>query len=628
MDLAVARGAHLVALLSFFGILVVAALVRPAALRDAPPATKHLLDMRLSLLFLSSGVATLVTGGVWLFVQAADMAGAVSIEETLHAMPIALFETQFGEALLVRLVSVLVAMGSARHLTSYRRTNLALVPAVIAVVAQSWMGHPGAAGDPVLLGASMLHLLAAGAWLGGLVPLYWVVKITPGAGAARAAIRFSWIGQSAVLTLTVTALVQSWSLIGNEAGMAGTEYGRLALFKLVLFSVLFLFAVVNRFKLGPMLEGSNAARANRHLTTSIAIETVLGLLVVLAAGWLATLTPAVHQQPDWPFSLRPNRALLADTDVRNAFIEASILLLVALGLAGRAALFRRWRWPVLALGVALGWYSNKVIGDAPFLDPILIDANAASYYQSPTGFSVDSIAQGAHLFAEHCVACHGVDGRGDGVAAAGLAVKPAHLAQEHVWSHSDGELFWWLTNGIPDAQHGTLMPAFGGVLSDDDRWALIDFIHAHLAGVTMAGKGLWTVPVVAPSLTVVCDDGKAFDPRDLHGRFARIVALGPNDAGPAKSDVPVVLLSKRRVEIPGCIAEGDATWAAYAVLAHVSPDRLAGTQFLIDRSGLVRWSLAPSEAGIWATATGLQGAVDEIGRHELGAAGGASHHHH
>jgi putative copper export protein len=317
MILAVARGAHLVALLSLFGTLIVAALIRPAVLADASSDAGRLLadasadagrllDRKLALLLQGSGVGILLTGLAWLSVQAADMAGATTVSETLTAMPIALLDTQFGEALLVRMVLVLVAMALARQFGRDRRIAFALVPAAIAVVAQSWMGHPAAAGDNVLLAASMLHLLAAGAWLGALVPLYWVVKATPGQGAARAATRFSWIGQVSVLTLAVTAFVQGWSLIGDEAGMAGTEYGRLATLKLVLFGVLFLFAVVNRFKLSPMLEGADAARANHHLTTSIVIETGVGLLVVLAAGWLATLTPAAHEQPLWPFPLRPN----------------------------------------------------------------------------------------------------------------------------------------------------------------------------------------------------------------------------------------------------------------------------------------------------------------------------------
>jgi hypothetical protein len=173
------------------------------------------------------------------------------------------------------------------------------------------------------------------------------------------------------------------------------------------------------------------------------------------------------------------------------------------------------------------------------------------------------------------------------------------------------------------------MPAFGEILSPDDRWALIDYIHAHLAGVTMADQGLWKTPVVAPSLAAVCSDGKELALSDLRGKFVRIVALGPNDAGPAASENPtVVLLTRRRVEMPGCVAEGDAPWEAYSVLAHLPPDKLAGTQFLIDPAGWVRWSLTPADAGIWSDSAKLQAMIQDVAAHPLAASAASGHHHH
>jgi putative copper export protein len=600
-----------------FGTLVIAAIVAPTALRGASPETSRRLLRQLTVLLRGSALVALVVGLVWLLVQAADMSSATGIIQTIRAAPIALLDTRFGQALGVRFILLALALWLAGSLSSPGRVALALLLTGIAVVAQSWMGHPAASDDRILLGASMAHVLAAGAWLGALVPLFLVVRATPGEGAARAAARFSWIGLVAVTVLAVTAYLQSVPLIGSEAGLLGTKYGLIATFKLVLFGVLFLIAVVNRFKLSPKLHGVGAARAGRHLTTSIAIETVIGLLVVLAACWLATGTPATHEEPNWPFALRPDWALLNDPLVRNAFIEAAALLLLALVLVGRAVLFRRWRWPALVLVVGLVWYSNKVINDAPFLDPILVEANPTSYYFSQSGFTADSITQGAHLFADNCVPCHGADGRGDGPAAKALPVPPANLTQEHVWMHSDGDMFWWLTNGIDVPPHGTVMPAWGSILSQDDRWALIDYIHAHLAGVQMADKGLWTVPITAPSVDAVCGSGKEFDLTDMRGKFVRIVALGPTDTPPADADVTQVLLMQKRVEMPGCVAEGDASWTAYAVLAHVAPEQLAGTQFLIDPEGWVRWILAPKDAAKWATKAQLQAVMNDISAHPL-----------
>ena len=624
---ALTRGLHLVAILSLFGTLLVAWLIKPAACgRDEPIPAR--LDRELLLLVRGSAVLALTSAVAWLLLEAAEMAGAASLGEMLSATPIALFDTRFGQALMVRCAAVLATGALAGRIDRRGLLGLAVLTSAIAVIAQSWMGHPAAADGLTLLLASVLHLLAAGAWLGALVPLFLVVRATtPGPGPGRAAARFSWIGQVSVLVLAVTAFLQGRELIGDEGGLFGTDYGQFATFKLALFLLLFLIAVVNRFKLTPALESGTDPKASRHLMTSIAIETVLGLLVVFAAAWLATLTPATHQEPVWPFPLRPNKDLLADADVRNAFIEAGILLLAAVCLFGRSVLFRRWRWPVLAAAAALVWYSNKVIDDAPFLDPMLIEAYPTSYVQSPSGFTTDSIAQGAHLFAENCVPCHGADGRGDGPAAASLPVRPANLTQEHVWGHSDGEMFWWLTKGIAVGKHGTVMPAFGEMFSEDERWALIDFIHAHLAGATMADKGLWTVPVAAPSLAAVCSDGKEVALEDLRGKYVRVV-IGDGQMVPVSSTAPVIVLAHQRQEIPGCVAEGDTAWAAYAVLAHVAPDKLAGTQFLIDPAGWVRWVLPPDKAAAWASPEGLQAVIRDVAAHPLAASSGGHHHHH
>ncbi len=615
---AVCRGIQFAAVLSMFGTLVVAMFVAPAALRDASPEATRQLNRRLTTLLRGGALVALPVGVIWLLVQAAEMADADSILATIEAVPIALFDSRFGQALGIRFLLLLAAIGFAGSLTSRIRVGLALLTAAAAVVAQSWMGHPAAASDNLLLGASIAHVLAAGAWLGALVPLFLVVRATPGAGAARAAGRFSWIGGPAVLVLAITAWLQGVPLIGSEAGLLGTKYGQLASFKLVLFGVLFLIAVVNRFKLSPKLEGADAARANRHLTTSIAIETVLGLLVVLAASWLATGTPATHEEPDWPFALRPNWPLLDDPLVRNAFIEAAILLVLAVCLIGRAALFRRWRWPAVVLAIGLLWYGNKLIDDAPFLDPIFVEAFPTSYYFSQSGFTANAIAQGAQVFAQNCVACHGEDARGDGPAAKQLPVPPANLTQQHVWMHSDGELFWWLTNGIEAPNFGTVMPGWGTILSTDDRWALIDYIHAHLAGSQMAGKGLWTTPITAPGLAAVCSDGDEFDLTDAHGKFVRIVALGLGDYAAAGQWRPAGAADAAPcANSAGCIAEGDDAWTAYATMAHVSPDQLAGTQFLVDPNGMVRWTLAPQDAAQWATPATLAAVTKEIAAHPL-----------
>ena len=65
-----------------------------------------------------------------------------------------------------------------------------------------------------------------------------------------------------------------------------------------------------------------------------------------------------------------------------------------------------------------------------------------------------------------------------GPAGTGLPKKPADLTAPHTAQHTAGDMYWWLTHGIPAAG----MPAFGAVLTEDERWDLINYIRALAAG--------------------------------------------------------------------------------------------------------------------------------------------------
>jgi putative copper resistance protein D len=84
------------------------------------------------------------------------------------------------------------------------------------------------------------HLLAAGAWLGGLVPLAYVLdrcRETPRGVAPIewVLLRFSSMGYVAVATLIGTGFINSWFLVGSVSGLLRTSYGQTLLLKLALF---------------------------------------------------------------------------------------------------------------------------------------------------------------------------------------------------------------------------------------------------------------------------------------------------------------------------------------------------------------------------------------------------------
>ncbi len=82
------------------------------------------------------------------------------------------------------------------------------------------------------------------------------------------------------------------------------------------------------------------------------------------------------------------------------------------------------------------------------------------------------IANGKQQFQANCVACHGAEGKGDGVAAAGLNPKPRNFTAATGWKQGrkPSEIYHTLSTGLGG------MPSFG-TLSTDDRWSLVHYVR-------------------------------------------------------------------------------------------------------------------------------------------------------
>lgn len=146
------------------------------------------------------------------------------------------------------------------------------------------------------------------------------------------------------------------------------------------------------------------------------------------------------------------------------------LILVVLGAYGVVAA-RRGRLHVRIIPLSLAMVA---VGGYQALSVTLTDSIPTSFVPNPVPYTLEAVARGAEIFAQHCAMCHGVEGRGDGVLAASLNPPPADLTADHVDDHSDGDIFWWVTHGIEQ----TAMPAFGSVLTEEERWTVIHFVRS------------------------------------------------------------------------------------------------------------------------------------------------------
>jgi putative copper resistance protein D len=147
--------------------------------------------------------------------------------------------------------------------------------------------------------ADALHLMAAGAWVGGLLALLLLIPRLTRSGQAAAAAnvlhQFSGMGYFAVAILIATGVFKSWLLVVNLQGLVSNPYGWTLIIKLILFAGMGSLALANRFWITPALAarpidpGPWLGRLKRQVT----MELLLGLGVLAAVGLLGAIEPPV-----------------------------------------------------------------------------------------------------------------------------------------------------------------------------------------------------------------------------------------------------------------------------------------------------------------------------------------------
>jgi putative copper resistance protein D len=180
-------------------------------------------------------------------------------------------ETRFGRMCLWRvglLLVVITASIRGRPGKALRATQVLLACAVAASFA--WTGHGAMTmgGSGLLhLSADILHLLAAGIWIGALIPLAILVMLAYRSGAVGDAVaarygldHFSAIGTAVVAVLAVSGILNAWFLVGlpDWRTLLHSAYGTILLAKIGLFTIMLALAGTNRFWLTPRLRAECA----------------------------------------------------------------------------------------------------------------------------------------------------------------------------------------------------------------------------------------------------------------------------------------------------------------------------------------------------------------------------------
>jgi copper resistance protein D len=246
-------------------------------------------------LALIASLVALVTAFAWLALESASMADDWSAAIDPEAIAAVLTDTAFGPvwaAHLVLAAALLAVVAFSR--AGWGATSLASAAllASLGLVGHSAM-QTGAEG--VLHRANhALHLMAAGAWIGGLVPFAMCLRAYQRDDLRKDAVRamagFSFWGQLIVAAIVLTGVLNIALTSHHPPLPPTTPYRALLIVKILIVAIMIALALFNRFVLAPRIKTSATALSTLR-ATSLA-EVALGCVVIALVSVFALLDPA------------------------------------------------------------------------------------------------------------------------------------------------------------------------------------------------------------------------------------------------------------------------------------------------------------------------------------------------
>jgi putative copper resistance protein D len=282
------RFAHYAAAMLLFGAGAFLWVLAPAGLaRALNPTVRHLAAGAI--------VVGAISAAAWLALEVASMGDgwpAVLDPATVAAV----LDTSFGHVWRGRLVLALVLAGLVAF-GRHDRWPLVVPLAALFLGSLGLVGHAAMqSGTTGILhrACDAVHLLAAGAWVGGLVPL--VLSLAPAHPELRkdagiALRRFSGMGHVAVALVLLTGVVNVRLVLGGWPLDPTSPYQALLLTKIGLVAAMIGLALINRYLLVPRIAAARDTNLARLRLSTLA-EIALGGAVLALVAAFGTLDPS------------------------------------------------------------------------------------------------------------------------------------------------------------------------------------------------------------------------------------------------------------------------------------------------------------------------------------------------
>ncbi|MDI1230030.1 MAG: CopD family protein [Methylobacter sp.] len=261
-----------------------------------------------STLLLQKTIALIYKGAFWL--SAAQLFKIILkvwlMTAVLERSPFPEFAetTQFIGGIVRMTLTLFLATYCYRYLSknpfSKQHWIIATIVALPMIISGAWLVHGAGRFENqyLLMTLTVIHQLAAAAWIGGVFQLVnlWLLRnrnqITAGLWPLLLK-RFSMFGIASVTMILISGLPIAWQYIDSWNGLIGTGYGNLLLVKITLLAIALGFAWLNKSAVLEFGFSGNNHALNNRVPYYIEAETFILITLLFTAASLASQPPAI-----------------------------------------------------------------------------------------------------------------------------------------------------------------------------------------------------------------------------------------------------------------------------------------------------------------------------------------------